>query len=204
MNTHTYVYTYLRTFLMYICIHICIYAYTHTYNYTTNNNVYIHIYIYIYIHTHSYLFRGSHGLTAGLLSDGTVGFHNFNLRIFNLRVSNPNKLIVDVFLTRCRISMCQGLGPKNTMKFRKSTVDGCSKSKGKKTIVETIHVGNTLYLLPLFNHLGLLYTMRTTNSKVSQPPTISISSGHVYIYIYMYTHDICIYTYIYIYIYIYM
>ena len=24
-------------------------------------------------------------------------------------------------LTRCRISMCQGLGPKNTMKFRKST-----------------------------------------------------------------------------------
>ena len=42
----------------------------------------------------------------------SVGFHNFNLRIFNLRVSNPNKLIVDVLLTRCRISMCQGLGPK--------------------------------------------------------------------------------------------
>ena len=41
----------------------------------------------------------------------TVGFHNFNLRIFNLRVSNPDKLIVDVLLTRCRISMCQGLGP---------------------------------------------------------------------------------------------
>ena len=36
----------------------------------------------------------------------TVGFHNFNLRFFNLRVSNPNKLIVDVFLTGCRISMC--------------------------------------------------------------------------------------------------
>ena len=42
----------------------------------------------------------------------TVGFHNFNLRIFNLRVSNPNKSIVDVLSTRCRISMCQGLGPK--------------------------------------------------------------------------------------------
>ena len=41
-----------------------------------------------------------------------VSFHNFNLRIFNLRVSNPNKLIVDVLLTRCRISMCQGLCPK--------------------------------------------------------------------------------------------
>ena len=43
--------------------------------------------------------------------ESAVGFHNFNLRIFNLRVSNPNNLIVDVFLTRCRISMCQGLGP---------------------------------------------------------------------------------------------
>ena len=42
----------------------------------------------------------------------TVGFHNFNLRIFNLRVSNPDKFIVDVFFTRCRISMCQGVGPK--------------------------------------------------------------------------------------------
>ena len=54
-----------------------------------------------------------------------VGFHNFNLRIFNLRVSNPNKWIVDVFLTRCRILMCQGLGPKkDEMKLRKSTVFG--------------------------------------------------------------------------------
>ena len=26
-----------------------------------------------------------------------VGFHNFNLRIFNMRVSNPNKIIVDAF-----------------------------------------------------------------------------------------------------------
>ena len=47
-------------------------------------------------------------------SSGTVGFHNSNLRIFNLRVSNPNELIVDAFLTRCRISMCQGLGPTKT------------------------------------------------------------------------------------------
>ena len=42
----------------------------------------------------------------------TVGFHDVDLRTFYLGVSNPNKLIVDVFLTRCRISMCQGLGPK--------------------------------------------------------------------------------------------
>ena len=37
-------------------------------------------------------------LRALFCEDGTVGFHNFNLRIFNLRVSNPNKLIVDVFV----------------------------------------------------------------------------------------------------------
>ena len=40
--------------------------------------------IYIYIYDYSYQIYS------------TVGFHNFNLRIFNLRVSNPNKLIVDV------------------------------------------------------------------------------------------------------------
>ena len=44
----------------------------------------------------------------------TVGVQNLNLLIFNLRVSNPNKLIVYVFLIRCRISMCQGLGPTKT------------------------------------------------------------------------------------------
>ena len=47
----------------------------------------------------------------------TVGFHSFNLRILNLRVSNPDNLIVDVLLTRCRISMCQGLGPKKYEEF---------------------------------------------------------------------------------------
>ena len=31
------------------------------------------------------------------LPHDTVGFRNFNLRNFNLRVSNPNKLTVDVF-----------------------------------------------------------------------------------------------------------
>ena len=63
----------------------------------------------------------------------TVGFHNFNIRIFNLRVSNPNKLIVDVFLTRCRSSMYQGLSPKNTMKFRKSTVVAAFRSGSAAT-----------------------------------------------------------------------
>ena len=58
----------------------------------------------------------------------SVDFHNFNLRIFNLRVSNPNKLIGCFFDTMSDfISMCQGLGPKKTMKFRKSTVSGKGK-----------------------------------------------------------------------------
>ena len=70
-------------------------------------SLYIYIYIYIYKTPGS---RNSLGRCPE--TDPTVGFHNFNLRIFNSRVSNPNKLIVDVFLTRCRISMCQGLGQK--------------------------------------------------------------------------------------------
>ena len=36
-------------------------------------------------------------MTMIMIMDMTPGFHNFNLRIFNLRVSNPNKFIVDVF-----------------------------------------------------------------------------------------------------------
>ena len=66
--------------------------------------------------SHAAVARGKIDNFASTLNP-TVGFHNFNLRIFNLRVSNPNKLIVDVFLTRRRISMCQGLGPKKTMRF---------------------------------------------------------------------------------------
>ena len=104
--------------------------------------VYIYIYIYIYIerdvYTCLYLYvpllmlgyarspvqLAVQGLplAVALLTCNTASFHNFKSQNFKLRVSNPNKLIVDVFLTRCRISMCQGLGPKNTMKLRKSTV----------------------------------------------------------------------------------
>ena len=38
------------------------------------------------------------GVQGACVPQATVGFHNVNLRTFNLRVSNPNKLIVDVFL----------------------------------------------------------------------------------------------------------
>ena len=66
--------------------------------------VYIYIYIctYIYIHIHWARAAGTMivvGATPIEQAWGkhTVGFHNFNLRIFNSRVSNPDKLIVDVF-----------------------------------------------------------------------------------------------------------
>ena len=69
---------------MYVCAYITNHTNTNTNHYDSyDNNTYMH----------------------------TVGFHYFNLRIVNLRVSNPDKLIV-FFLTRCGISMCQGLGPK--------------------------------------------------------------------------------------------
>ena len=72
-------------------------------------------------------------LTSGLFRkeflcfSTAVGFHNFNLRIFNLRVSNPNKLVVDVFFDTMSDFNVPGSRPnKNTMKFRKSTVSSSS------------------------------------------------------------------------------
>ena len=80
----------------------------------------------------------------------TVGFHNFNLRIVNLRVSNPNKLIVDVFLTRCRISMCQGLGPKKHYEI--SEIDHISYHARSSRIIA--------YQIINYQFIGiLLYTM---------------------------------------------
>ena len=97
----------------------CVYIYIYIHVYVTIIYIYMYIYIYIHIYVVSIYIR-SHLWGVQLLKHkerrrtNAVGFHNFNLRIFNLRVSNPSKLIVDVFLTRCRISMCQSLGPKKT------------------------------------------------------------------------------------------
>ena len=40
----------------------------------------------------------------------TVGFHNFNLRVQFESFKSGHSL--NIFLTRCRISMCQGFSPK--------------------------------------------------------------------------------------------
>ena len=55
-------------------------------------------------------------------SQNSVGFQNVNLRIVNLRVSNPNKLIVDVFFTMSDFNVPRSRPNTNTMTFRKSTV----------------------------------------------------------------------------------
>ena len=81
-----------------IYIHVCIYIYMYILIY-----IYIYVYkcAYVYIHnTYIYIYLSTH------IHIITPGFHNFNLRIFDLRVSNPNKFIVNAFSTRCRISMC--------------------------------------------------------------------------------------------------
>ena len=124
---YIYIYIYICVCIyIYIYIHVCIYIYIYThiyiYIYICNDlSLSLSIYIYIYVYVPSEVRNlsseigrvSSHRGEHNSWPERTVGFHNFNLQIFNSRVSNPNKLFVDVFLTRCRISMCQGLGPKN-------------------------------------------------------------------------------------------
>ena len=84
---YTYIYIYIC-----ICIHIFTYTYTYVY-------MYLYIYIYTYICISPRRLHSHHKHTEiqrQTAPYSTVGFHNFNLRIFSLRVSNPNKLIVDV------------------------------------------------------------------------------------------------------------
>ena len=119
MYRHVYVYAYVYAYV-YVYVYVCLYMHMYMYIY-----IYIYICIYIYIYRYTYTFirymyttrvvgnsnsRKQEQSAPRCPQRPTVGFHNFNLRIFNLRVSNPSKLIV-VVLTRCRISMCQGLGP---------------------------------------------------------------------------------------------
>ena len=74
----------------------------------------------------------------------SVGLHKFNLRIFNLRVSNPNELIVYVFLTRCRISMCQGLGPKKHDEI--SEIDRNLKLQAPREPAICIYIYKLIYI----------------------------------------------------------
>ena len=99
---------------IYICIHIYLYV-IHTYIYVY---LYTHIHIYIYVRIRRVAAgRGHLGLAGRPDADGDLRSvksrkqswncqssdsilylriaHNFNLRIYNLRVLKPNKLILD-------------------------------------------------------------------------------------------------------------
>ena len=102
-----------------ICMYIYIYiidrdrerdAHTHTH---THTHTHIYIYIYTCIHTRmsACICIHTHTMHAYI---HTVGFHNFNLRSFNLRMSNPNKLIVDVFVDTMSDFNVPGSRPKTT------------------------------------------------------------------------------------------
>ena len=76
--------------------------------------IYTHVYLYIYIYIYTYICTFTHTYTRTRTHTRTVGFHDFNLRIFNLRVSNPNKLIVYVFFDTMSDFNVPGSRPKKT------------------------------------------------------------------------------------------
>ena len=75
-------------------------------------SIYLSLSLYIYIYIYIYWLQ--HCETVLVLDHPTVGFHNFNLRIFNVRVSNPTKLIVDVFFDTMSDFNVPGSRPKKT------------------------------------------------------------------------------------------
>ena len=92
-----------------------------------HNNIYYHYHYHTYLMLYSIMaiiIQIIAEQQGSIRRPSTVCFHNFNLQIFNLRVSNPKKSIVDAFLTRCRISMCQGLGPRK--QYQISEIDRIS------------------------------------------------------------------------------
>ena len=81
---------------VYVYVCICIYIYIYVYAYT-NTHVYLHTYIYIYAYVPRWPLLLWCLLLCWLLwlclCLWLRAVHNFNLRVFNLRVSNPNKVI---------------------------------------------------------------------------------------------------------------
>ena len=111
---YIYIYIYIYTYIM-IYIYIYIYVYIICKNQQNKHKsvrpgpvrrpapwrVFGCLMRYLMLFLHLYSFSiAFHFISCPLISFHyiTVGFHDFNLRIFNLRVSNPNKLIVDVFV----------------------------------------------------------------------------------------------------------
>ena len=144
---------------IYICIHIhihiYIYIYTHTYTHTQlyyiiSLSMYIYIYIYVYIHIYIYIYvypcLAPHMTKLAAVRPGpapktskqqyishTVGFHNFNLRIFNLRVSIRTNWLWMSFWHDVGFQCASVSARKNTMKLWKSTVQPHCKDNNKHT-----------------------------------------------------------------------
>ena len=146
---------------------------------------------------------------AALRRGDAVGFRNFNLRIFNLRVSNPNKLIVDVFWHDVGFQCARVSAQTNTMKFRKSTVILL-----EAMIVELECLNSSFVELSLLSRFDKRLSFEqfeptVSQSAVSFPPLYVVCIIHIiHIYIelyqllYTYKHKY-VYTYIHVYIYIY-
>ena len=135
MYMYIYIYTHIcRERYVYVCVCMCMYVYVYI-----HIHIHIHIYlslsIYIYTHTYAYVHLScaywwlmniaigtlhSHEISCLAMSvveattARTFGFHNFNLRIFNLRVSNPIKLLVDTFFDTVSDFNVPGSRPKKT------------------------------------------------------------------------------------------
>ena len=86
--------------------------------YTINYNsihIYIYIYIHTYIHTYIYLYiyrereREIHRNQGTSVATPVVPTKSSDFQFESLKSAQIN---CGFFLTRCRISMCQGLGPK--------------------------------------------------------------------------------------------
>ena len=177
-------------------MYIYIYTYIHTYTC-------VYIYIYIYLRPLS----RRHDVALHFVSQKlrlcsiTVGFHNFNLRIFNLRVSNPSKLIVDVFWHDVGFQCARVSAQKNTMKFRKPAV--CVLSGLHASIclwVPTRHfMQSSGVLIIIKSHISLLPIRRVSEADtLDRGPSGTLEWATV-----TYVHDIYIYIYIYIYTHIY-
>ena len=124
-----------------------------------------------------------------------VGFHNFNLRIVNLRVSNPKNTYVAYVSVLSRISNCQSLGRKNKHELLKTD----RMSTTSYYMLGAAPIGGNQTQLEKDGHPGV---------GSGEPIPITMYTYvciYIYIYMYMYMYMyMCMYTYIYIYIYIYM
>ena len=121
-----------------------------------------------------------------------VGFHNFSLRTFNLSLKSE-QIDCGCFFTRCRISMCQGLDPKQHDEI--SEIDGIWVQRGtrpqgsatahfRQCDVATNVVWYSFNMLYVYTRVMYIHIYIYTLLHLSLSLSISLS-----IHIYIYTYD---------------